>query len=58
MNNLSYLLVVGLTVLLFLHMILTPMIRPDREARAQDFSQSFGEFQSSAPEKETNDDGS
>jgi hypothetical protein len=40
MKDISYLLAIGLTVLLFLHMILTPLLRPDREERFLEFFQA------------------
>lgn len=41
MKDISYLLAIGLTVLLFLHMILTPSLRPDREERFREFFQAY-----------------
>lgn len=45
MKDFSYLLALGLTVLLFLHMILTPLLRPDREERSREFLQAYGAYQ-------------
>lgn len=44
MKDFSYLITVGLSVLLFLHMILTPLLRPDREERFQEFLRAYGEY--------------
>jgi len=44
MRDYSYLLAVGLTVLLFLHMILTPLLRPDREERSREFLHAYGAY--------------
>lgn len=44
MKDFSYQLAVGLTVLLFLHMILTPLLRPDREERAREFFHAYGAY--------------
>lgn len=44
MKDLSYLLAVGLTVLLFMHMILTPLLRSDREERSSDFIHAYGAY--------------
>jgi hypothetical protein len=44
MKDFSYLLAVGLTVLLFLHMILTPLLRPDREERSREFLHAYGAY--------------
>jgi hypothetical protein len=41
MKDFSYLLALGLTVLLFLHMILTPLLRPDREERSREFLHAY-----------------
>jgi len=44
MKDLCYLLAVGLTVLFFLHMILTPLLRFDREERSSDFIHAYGVY--------------
>ncbi len=44
MKDFSYLLALGLTVLLFLHIILTPLLRPDREARSREFLHAYGAY--------------
>ncbi len=44
MKDLSYLLAVGLTMLFFLHMILTPLLRPDREKCSSDFNHAYGVY--------------
>ncbi len=44
MKDYDYLIAVGLAVLLFLHMILTPLLRPDKEERSRDYSRAYGAF--------------
>ncbi len=44
MKDISYLLAIGLTMLLFLHMILTPLLRPDKEECSRDFLQAYGAY--------------
>lgn len=44
MKDFSYLLAMGLTVLLFLHMILTPLLRPDREERSRESLHAYGAY--------------
>ena len=45
MKDISYLLAIGLTILLFLHMILTPLLQPDKKECSQDFLQAYGAYQ-------------
>lgn len=58
MKDFCYLLAVGLTVLLFLHMLLTPLLQPDREACSQAFSRAYGEYRQMNQRKEPAHDGS
>ena len=44
MKELDYLIAMGLTVLLFLHMLLTPLLRPDREERSREFLHAYGDY--------------
>jgi hypothetical protein len=44
MKDFSYLLALGLIVLLFLHMILTPLLRPDRDERSREFLHAYGAY--------------
>ena len=53
MKNFSYLMAVGLTVLLFLHMILTPLLRPDKDERSREFLRAYEEFRQQEKEVAT-----